>query len=157
MFRWRSRGDPPPATPCRVLLASTGASFSTEAIERAGDLAGDARVGVFTIARLHGYAFGLPNPGLLPTKRERDEQRSIVEAAIDRLAARGVEADGEVAITRGEAKAIANAAKRRQAAVVVMDADPAPRWRRLIEGDVAAGVGRRLRNVGAELEIIGPP
>lgn len=154
---WRRRGDPPPATPCRILLASTGAPFSPEAIERAGDLAGDGRVGVITIARLHGYGFGLPNPGLLPTKKERDAQRSIVAAAIDRLAARGIEADGEVAITRAEARTIANTAKRRQVATVIMDADLAPRWRRLIEGDAVAGVGRRLGRNGAELVVVGPP
>ena len=155
MLPWRRRGDPPPATPCRILLASTGAPFSREAIERAAELAGDERVGIITIARLHGYAFGLPNPGLLPTRKERDEQLSIVQAAIDRLAARGIEADGEVAITRAEAKTIANTAKRRQVATVVMDANSAPRWRRLVEGDAVAGVGRRLRPNGAELVIVG--
>jgi hypothetical protein len=152
---WRRRGDPPPATPCRVLLASTGAPFTREAIERAAELAGDDRVGVITIARLHGYAFGLPNPGLLPTRKERDAQLAIVEAAIDRLARRGIDADGEVAITRGEAKTIANTAKRRRVAAVVMDANSAPRWRRLVEGDPVAGVGRRLRRSGAELVVVG--
>lgn len=156
MFRWRRRGDPPPATPCRILLASTGAPFSAAAIERAGDLAGDGRVGVITIARLHGYAFGMPNPGLLPTKKERDAQRSIVQAAIDRLAARGIEADGEVAVTRAEAGTIAKAAKRRQVANVVMDARVTSRWRRLIEGDPVAGVERRLRRTGAELVVVDP-
>ena len=157
MLSWRRRGDPPPETPCRILLASTGTPFTPEAIERAGDLAGDGRVGVIIIARLHGYAFGLPNPGLLPTKKERDAQRAIVQAAIDRLAARDIEADGEVAITRAEAKTIANTAKRRQVATVVMDANPAPRWRRLIEGDAVVGVGRRLGKIGAELVVVDPP
>lgn len=155
MFPWRRRGDPPPATPCRVLLASTGAPFSRQAVERAAELAGDAPVGIITIARLHGYAFGLPNPGLLPTKKEREAQLSIVEAAIDRLAASGIEADGEVAVTRSEARTIANTAKRRQVATVVMDANQSPRWRRLVEGDAVADVGRRLGRNGAELVIVG--
>ena len=82
-------------------------------------------------------------------------QLAIVQAAIDRLAARGIEADGGVAITRAEAKTIANTAKRRQVATVVMDANSAPRWRRLVECDAVAGVGRRLRPNGAELVIVG--
>ena len=112
---------------------------------------------MLSIARLHGYGFGLPNPGLMPTKKEREAQLVIVDAAIGRLAARGIEADGEVAITRAEASAIANTAKRRQVAVVVMDASPAPRWRRLIEGDPVAGVARRLGRGGAELVVVGLP
>ena len=155
MLFWRRRGDPPPATPCRVLLASTGAPFSPGAIDRAADLAGDRPVGVITIARMHGYSFGLPNPGLLPTKKERAAQLAIVRAAIDRLAARGIEADGEVAITRAEAKTIANTAKRRAVEAVVMDAIVTARWRRLIEGDPVEGVARRLRGSDAALVVVG--
>ncbi len=123
-------------------------------MERAAELADGGRVGVITIARLHGYAFGLPNPGLLPTKKERDAQRTIVEAAIDDLTARGIEADGEVAITRSEAKTIANTARRRAVEVVVMDANPMPRWRRLVEGDPIEGVGRRVHRNGGELVVV---
>ena len=139
-----------------MLLASTGGPFSDEAIQRAADLAGDGAVGVLTIARLHGYAFGLPNPGLLPTKKERAAQLAIVRAAIDRLAARGIEADGEVAITRAEAKTIANTAKRRAVEAVVMDAIPVARWRLLLEGDTRVSVARRLRRSGAELFVVHP-
>lgn len=139
-----------------MLLASTGSPFSDEAIQRAADLAGDGAVGVLTIARMHGYAFGLPNPGLLPTKKERAAQLAVVRAAIDRLAARGIEADGEVAITRAEAKTIANTAKRRAVEAVVMDAIAVARWRLLLEGDTRVSVARRLRRSGAELFVVHP-
>lgn len=141
-------------TPCRVLLASTGTPFSSAAIDRAADLAEGGRIGVISIARLHGYAFGLPNPGLMPTKKERAAQLAIVEAAIDRLAARGIEADGEVAITRSEVKVIANTARRRAVETVVMDANPVTTWRRLLEGDTVAGVGRRVRRNGGDLVVV---
>ena len=65
-----------------------------------------ASVHVFTIARVHGTAFGLPSPGLLPTKSEWAEQRDIVAKAIKRLSRKGIEAEGQVVGTRDAAKQI---------------------------------------------------
>ena len=61
---------------------------------------------VFTVARVHGVAFGLPSPGLLPTKAEWAEQRNIVDKAIGRLERKGIKADGHVLGTRNAAKKI---------------------------------------------------
>ena len=41
-----------------------------------------ARVRVVSIARVHGTSLGFPNPGLLPSKREWDEQRLIVRQTV---------------------------------------------------------------------------
>ena len=61
----------------RILLASEGRPISNAAIDRVVELAkpADASVRVFTIARVHGVAFGMQSPGLLPTKAEWAEQR----------------------------------------------------------------------------------
>ena len=51
----------------RILLASEGRAISEAAIARTIELArpGGASVHVFSVARVHGVAFALPNPGLL--------------------------------------------------------------------------------------------
>ena len=64
----------------RILLATEGRAIPDAAIDRVAKLADrsgptDPRVFVLSIARVHGVAFGLPNPGLMPTRRELDEQR----------------------------------------------------------------------------------
>ena len=71
----------------RILLASEGRTFSDAAIARVVELArsSDASVRVFSIARVHGVAFGMQTPGLLPTKAEWAEQREIVDKAVKRL------------------------------------------------------------------------
>jgi len=148
--RWdgrRQARDAAPAGPSTVLLASTGVPFSTEEIRRCAHLAGRSPVTVLSIARLHGSAFGLPNPGLMPTRRDREQQRDNVAAAIRALERGGRQVDGQVVITRNAAKTIARAAVRLQVEHVVLAAPPQGRLRRLVEGDPAAGVRRRLRSV----------
>lgn len=109
-----------------VLLASEGREFSPGAIARAAELAAgeDGFVRVFAIARVHGVAFGLPNPGLLPTKREWDEQRAFVDAAVKRLRRKGIDADGHVVGTRKATKRICEEAERLSCDAIVMGADP---------------------------------
>ena len=110
----------------RVLLASEGREFSPSAIARAAELAAgeDAYVRVFAVARVYGVTFGLPNPGLLPTKREWDEQRAFVDAAVKRLRRKGIEADGHVVGTRRATKQICQEAERLSCDAIVMGADP---------------------------------
>ena len=70
----------------QILLASEGRPFSDEAIARWLAIAAPgANVRVFSVARIHGVAFGMPNPGLLPTKAEWAEQRELAAKAIKRL------------------------------------------------------------------------
>jgi nucleotide-binding universal stress UspA family protein len=149
----RRRWDAPPREPAAVLLASSGAPISRAAARRARDLAAGRPIAVISILRVYGSAFGLPNPGLMPTRRERDEQVGIVDRAIRDLEQIGCTADGQVTSTRSAGRAIAKAARARQVSHVVMDAVPATGVRRIIEGEVTAIIRRRLRGV-AELEII---
>jgi nucleotide-binding universal stress UspA family protein len=121
--------DPQPETTQqvkRILLASEGRQIPDAAIKHAIDLArrSGASVHVFSIARVHGVAFGLPSPGLLPTKREWAEQRELVTKAVRRLERKGIEAKGHVLGTRHATKKICEEAKLEGCDVIVMGADP---------------------------------
>jgi nucleotide-binding universal stress UspA family protein len=110
----------------RILLASEGRRFSDAVISRVVELArpGDASVRVFSIARVHGVAFGMPNPGLLPTRAEWREQRELVDSAVKRLSRRGIDADGHVVGTRKSTKRIIEEAHLAGCDAIVMAADP---------------------------------
>ncbi len=110
----------------RILLASEGRPISDAAVARVLQLAerGGASVRVFSVARVHGVSFGMPNPGLLPNKREWAEQREIVAKAIKRLKRKGIDADGHVVGTRAGWKRIIDEAKTQGCDAIVMTADP---------------------------------
>jgi len=109
----------------RILLASEGRQISGATVSRAIELAAPgAYVHVFTVARVHGVAFGLPSPGLLPTKAEWAEQRNIVDKTIGRLERKGLKADGHVLGTRNAAKKIVQEAAQHNCEAIVMSADP---------------------------------
>jgi hypothetical protein len=150
----RQRWDPQPTSQAAVLLASSGAPFSRAALRRARELAGGQPVAVLSILKIYGSSFGLPNPGLMPTRREREEQVQIVTKAINELERRGCAADGQVAATRSAGRMIAKVARTRQVRYVVMDAHPVTGVRRIIEGQLTNTVRRGLRN-GAALELVG--
>ena len=138
-----------------MLLASAGTPFSSAAVRRACELAAGEPVAVLTILKVYGSSFGLPNPGLLPTRREREEQYTIVRRAIAAVERGGGTADGQITATRSAGRTIAKAARRRRVRYVVMD-DSAPSGvRRVTEGAVTATVRRRLGG-GATLELVGP-
>jgi hypothetical protein len=79
---------------------------------------------VFAIVRVWGTSLGLPNPGLLPTKREWDVQREVVRDAVAALRRRGVDASGHVVATRKATKRIVGEAMRLRCEAIVMAADP---------------------------------
>jgi nucleotide-binding universal stress UspA family protein len=127
--RVRRKQPPPSEEPAgfeRILLASEGRPISDAAIERVVELArsSDATVRVLSIARVHGVAFGLQTPGLLPTKKEWEEQRKIVDRAVRRLERKGIEADGHVVGTRKSTKRILAEAMLAGCDAIVMAADP---------------------------------
>jgi hypothetical protein len=101
-------------------------------------------VAVVSIARIYGSSLGLPHPGLLPTRTEMNAQRALVNKAIGRLERSGVQAWGQVAVTRRYAKTIAVAARARRTDHVLVVTPEVPRWRRIIEGDLAREVRRRI-------------
>jgi hypothetical protein len=154
MLFGRRRWDPQPTTNAEVLLASSGAPFSRAAVRRAYELAGGQPVAVLSILKVYGSTFGLPNPGLMPTRREREEQLKIVGKAIADLERRGCTADGQIAATRSAGRTIAKVARTRQVRYVVMDTGPTTGVRRIIEGELTNIVRRRLRD-GATLELVG--
>ena len=110
---------------------------------------------VVTIAKSYGSSFGLPHPGLLPTKPELDERRGWVNAAIRGIEAAGGSADGQVAATRRAGKKLAAVARLRQPRIVVIDETPVRSGvRRLVEGDVGSELRRMLRKDGIEVEVV---
>jgi len=110
----------------RILLASEGRPIPDAAIARVIELAqpAGASVRVFSIARVHGVAFGMQSPGLLPTKAEWAEQRKIVDRAVKRLERKGIDADGHVVGTRKSTKRILQEAEFAGCDAIVMAADP---------------------------------
>ena len=150
----RRRWDPQPTESAGVLLASTGAPFSRAAVRRAFELAAGQPVAVLSILKVYGSTFGLPNPGLMPTRREREEQLAIVGQAIADLERRGCTVDGQVAATRSAGRMIAKVARIRRVRYVVMDAQSQAGVRQLIEGSVTGIVRRRLAD-DAALELVG--
>jgi nucleotide-binding universal stress UspA family protein len=150
----RRRWDPQPTSPAAVLLASSGSPFTRAAMRRARELAGGEPVAVLSILRVYGSTFGLPNPGLLPSRREREEQLAVIRRAIDELEKRGCTVDGQIAATRSAGRTIAKVARARQVRYVVMDSHPATGMRKIIEGELTNIVRRRLGNA-ATLELVG--
>ena len=154
-LRRRRRWDAQPAVRCEVLLASDGGrGFSDRAIAEAAALAASGPVAVLTVAKIYGSAYGMPNPGLLPTRGEVEDRHRWVNDAIGALERGGVSADGQVAATRRAARLIARVARLRGARVVVMDETAATGWRRRIEGDLGRDVARRLRRDPVEVVIV---
>ncbi|MBO0728632.1 MAG: hypothetical protein J2P57_05195 [Acidimicrobiaceae bacterium] len=126
-----------------MLLASYGGPFARDAIAEALRTSEGQPVAVIVIARIYGSAFGLPNPGLLPTGKELAEQQRKVQTAIAAIESQGQEAWGQVAASRRPARTIVKAARARGVQTIVLSVPPAPRWRRLVEGDPAREVQRR--------------
>ena len=123
------------------------------AVRRARELAAGGPVAVLSILKIYGSTFGLPNPGLLPTRREREEQFANVQKAISQLERSGCKADGQIAATRSAGRMIAKVARVRQVRVVVMDDSTESGVRRVIEGSVTSIVRRRLAG-RADIELV---
>ena len=149
----RKRWDPQPTAPAAVLLASTGSQISRAAVRRAHELAVGEPVAVLSILKIYGSSFGLPNPGLMPTRREREEQLDVVSRAIKQLEGMGGTVDGQVAATRSAGRTIAKVARTRHVRYVVMDTPTTTGVRKIIEGEITNIVRRRLQN-GTTLELV---
>ena len=148
---WRSRRRQAPAPGvAAVLLATPGVSVGDAAIDAAIIAAGGELILVLTVAKIYGTSLGLQFPGLLPTKREMQEQRDIVADAIARIKRGGGKARGEIVATRDNAKTFRRAALRYSVRHVVLVPAASGRLRRLVEGDPASSLRRRL---GQSVEI----
>jgi hypothetical protein len=148
----RAKWDTQPAQSSAVLIATVGIPIPTAVIRRAVQLSEGRPVAIVAIARIYGSSFGLPSPGLMPTRKEMEEQLALVNKAIERLERAGVEAWGQVASTRRYARTIAQVGRARGVSRVLVVTPEVPRWRRLMEGDTARDVRRR---VGKEMVVEG--
>jgi hypothetical protein len=157
MLFGRRRFDPQPTAPAAVLLATTGEPFSKGAIRRAHELAAGEPVAVLTILKVYGSQFGLPNPGLLPTRRERDEQFTLMQRTITALERRGGgTVDGQIATTRSAGRTIVKVARARNVRYVVMDDREQTGVGRFAHNSVMATVRRGLAT-GTVLELVAVP
>lgn len=156
MFPFRRRRfDPQPSEPCAVLLCSDGRrDFSRRAVAEAAALGEGGTVAVVTIARIHGSQFGIPHPGLLPSKQEIAERRKWLERAVRRLERAGSSADAQLALTRKPTKTLTRIARTRRPAVIVIDETFATGLRRVVEGDVGGELRTRLGRDGIEVRVI---
>lgn len=126
--RGQTEGDPQCVR--NVLVASEGRRFTSEVIDLAVRMVRPqgGRVQVLTVARLWGTGFGLPNPGLRPSRREMAEQEENIVWAISRLEDAGVMADGHIVTTRNPCRSILNEVKRKGCDAIVMGADARRNW-----------------------------
>ncbi|MBI3649344.1 MAG: universal stress protein [Actinobacteria bacterium] len=119
--------------------------FGHEVLRRVIDLATPehAKITVISIARVHGTSFGFPNPGLQPNRLEIEEQRRIIAEAVEALRSEGFEVRSAMSKARNAAKMIARWGKAKNFHAIVVPDPERPRWRRVIEGDLARDIERR--------------
>lgn len=151
----RAKWDRQPTQSSAVLIATVGLPIPPAALRRAMELSRGRPVAVISIARIYGSSMGLPNPGLLPTRNEMDEQRALVATAVEELEQAGIEAWGQVAATRRYGKTIAQAAEARGVEHVLVVTPKVPAWRQFVEGDTARDVRRRIRRRNKEIPVEG--
>ena len=140
----RRKFDKQPTQPAAVLIASNGEKIPGAAVRQAIRLSAGEPVAVVTIARVYGSSLGLPNPGLMPTRKEMEEQKEIASRTVAALEKGGVEAWGQVAATRKPSKTIAQAAVARGVRHVLVVRPEKAGWRLVVEGDVAKEVAHKL-------------
>ena len=125
-------------------MASPGLEFSDEAVAAAVAAAGGEPIRVLSIAKIYGTALGIQHPGLLPSKREVKVQEDIVADAVERIKRAGGKVEGEIVATRDVGKTFVRAAVRYSVRSVVLVPPEGSRLRRLVEGDPASTLRRRL-------------
>jgi hypothetical protein len=130
-----------------------GDPIPASAVKKALEISGGRAVSVVTIARIYGSKYGLMNPGLLPSRKEMEAQRSQVETAIKLIERSGAEAWGQIAASRKPVKTVAEVARARCAEhVIVVRIEQTQRWRQIVEGDIVKDISRKL---GPEVHVEG--
>jgi hypothetical protein len=153
----RRKFDKQPTQSAAVLIAAPmGDPIPAAAVKAALDLSGGEAVAVVTVARIYGSSLGLPNPGLMPTRKEMTEQKNQVEKAIRMIEKSGSTAWGQVAASRKPVKTIAEAARARGVRhVIVVSTPQVKRWREIVEGDIVRDIARKLGH-GVRVEGVSP-
>jgi hypothetical protein len=139
----RRRGDPPPESPRDVVVVLRPDTAASPELFAAAKATGGT-VTVVLPLKIHGYSFGMPNPGLMPTARERAAAEEAITATVGRLRAAGVDVDGQIVVTRHAHRAITRIVRRRGATHVLLEDATASRLRRFLEGDLRSHLSRRL-------------
>lgn len=139
----RRRGDPPPESPRDVVVVLRPDAAASPELFRAARAA-EGTVTVVLPLKIHGYSFGMPNPGLMPTKRERAAAEEAIDTTVGRLRKAGVDVDGQIVVTRHAHRAVARIVRRRGATRVLLEDATAGRLRRFLEGDLRTQLARRL-------------
>jgi hypothetical protein len=142
----RRKFDKQPAQSAGVLIAAPmGDPIPSSAVKTALALNGGEPVAVVTIARIYGSSMGLPNPGLMPTRKEMAAQKSQVEKTVGQIERSGMQAWGQVAASRKPVKTIAEAAKARGVRhVIVVRTAQTKKWREVVEGNIVKDIARKL-------------
>jgi hypothetical protein len=139
----RRRGYPPPASPRDVVVVLRPDRAASRELLNAARATGGT-VTVVLPLKIHGYALGMPNPGLMPTAKERAAANAAITTTVDRLRRTGVDVDGQIVVTRHAHRAITKIVRRRGARRVLLEPVTASRLRRFIEGDLQRQLARRL-------------
>ena len=151
----RRKFDKQPTQKAAVLIASNGEKIPGAAIRQALRISAGQPVAVVTIARIYGSSLGLPNPGLMPTRKEMNEQKEIVQRAVAAIEKGGTEAWGQIAASRRPSKTFAQAAAARGVKHVLVIRPEKVGWRLFVEGDVAKEVAKKL-GAGVTVEGVAP-
>jgi hypothetical protein len=151
----RRKFDKQPTQKAAVLIASNGEKIPGAAIRQALRISAGEPVAIVTIARIYGSSLGLPNPGLMPTRKEMNEQKEIVQRAVTAIEKGGSEAWGQIAASRRPSKTIAHAAAARGVRHVLVIRPEKVGWRLFVEGDVAKEVAKKL-GAGVSVEGVAP-
>jgi hypothetical protein len=139
----RRRGDPPPTSPRDVVIVLRSDRGASRELLSAARAAGGT-VTVVLPLKIHGYALGMPNPGLMPTAKERAVATDAITTTVQRLRRAGVDVDGQIVVTRHAHRAITRIVRRRGARQVLLERVTTSRLRRLVEGDLQRQLARRL-------------
>jgi hypothetical protein len=116
-------------------------------------LSDGAPVAVVTIARIYGSSLGLPNPGLMPTRKEMDAQRTQIEKTVRQIEKLGTEAWGQIAASRKPIKTIVEAAEARGVHhVMVVRKEQEVKWRAVVEGNIVHDIAKKL---GKDVQVEG--
>jgi hypothetical protein len=142
----RKKFDKQPTQPAAVLLAAPfGDPIPPSAVRAAVKLSEGAPVAVVTIARIYGSSLGLPNPGLMPTRKEMDAQKTQIEKTVRQIEKLGTEAWGQIAASRKPIKTIVEAARARGVHhVIVVRKEQAVKWRAVVEGNIVHDIAKKL-------------
>jgi hypothetical protein len=150
----RKKFDKQPTQSAAVLLAAPfGDPIPPSAVRAAVKLSAGAPVAVVTIARIYGSSLGLPNPGLMPTRKEMDAQKTQIEKTVRQIEKLGVEAWGQIAASRKPIKTIVEAAEARGVRhVMVIRKEQEVKWRAVVEGNIVHDIAKKL---GKDVQVEG--